>query len=181
MDQNLEMTVALLRRTPGALDALLRGLPQEWAESNEGEGTWNAIEIVGHLAHAEISDWMPRVRCLLEFGESRPFPPFDRAAFSELIEGRELGAVLGDFARLRTESLESLAALDLKPEDMGRIGLHPVFGKVTLSQLLATWAAHDANHLHQLARVLAHQYRQAVGPWSAFLGVMQCAGHSAGG
>jgi len=181
MDQNLEMTVALLRRTPGALDALLRGLPQEWAESNEGEGTWNAIEIVGHLAHAEISDWMPRVRCLLEFGESRPFPPFDRAGFSELIEGRELGAVLDDFARLRTESLESLAALDLKPEDMGRIGLHPVFGKVTLSQLLATWAAHDANHLHQLARVLAHQYRQAVGPWSAFLGVMQCAGHSAGG
>lgn len=181
MDQNLEMTVALLRRTPGALDALLRGLLPEWTSRNEGDGTWSAIEIVGHLAHAEISDWMPRVRCLLEFGESRPFPPFDRMGFSQLIEGRELGAVLDDFARLRAESLATLAALWLRPEDMRRTGLHPSFGKVTLSQLLATWAAHDANHLHQLARVLAHQYRQAVGPWSAFLGVMKCDGHSAAG
>jgi hypothetical protein len=181
MEQNLEMTAALLRRTPGALDALLRGLPPEWTECNEGDGTWNAKEIVGHLAHAEISDWMPRVRCLLEHGESRLFPPFDRAGFSQLIEGRELGAVLEDFARLRAESLEALAALHLTADDLNRIGRHPVFGAVTLSQLLATWAAHDANHLHQLARVLAHQYRQAVGRWSAFLGVMRCEGHSATG
>lgn len=181
MDQDLEMTVALLRRTPGALDALLRGLPPEWTERNEGGGTWNAKEIVGHLAHAEMSDWMPRVRCLLEHGESQPFPPFDRAGFLERIEGRELAAVLDDFARLRGESLAALAELGLRPEDMRRTGLHPSFGTVTLSQLLATWAAHDANHLHQLARVLAHQYRDAVGPWSAFLGVMQCEGHSAKG
>lgn len=181
MEQNLEMTVALLRRTPGALDALLRGLPREWTERNEGEGTWDAKEIVGHLAHAEISDWMPRVKCLLEHGESRPFPPFDRRGFAEIVEGRELGAVLDDFARLRAESLKQLAALGLRAEDMQKTGRHPAFGTVTLSQLLATWAAHDANHLHQLARVLAHQYRQAVGPWSTFLGVMQCAGHSAAG
>jgi hypothetical protein len=181
MEQDLKTTIALLRRTPAALDRLLRGLPQEWIAHNEGEGTWNAIEIVGHLAHAEITDWMPRVRWVLEIGESQPFPPFDRTGFRKLIEGREAGAVLDEFARLRSKSLEELSALGLNPEDMTRTGRHPSFGTVTLSQLLATWAAHDANHLHQLARVLAHQYRQAVGPWSAFLGVMHCDGHSAKG
>jgi DinB superfamily len=181
MDHNLEATVALLRRTPGALDALLRGLPSEWITRNEGEGTWNAIEIVGHLAHGEMTNWMPRVRWVLKDGESRSFEPFDRTGFWKLIEGRELGAVLDDFARLRTQSLAELAELGLHPEDMARTGRHPVFGTVTMSQLLATWAAHDANHLHQLARVLAHQYRQAVGPFSAFLGVMSCDAHSARG
>ena len=178
MKQNLETTIALLERTPAALDALLRGLPKAWTERNEGDGTWNALEIVGHLAHAEVTDWMPRVQCILDYGESRDFPPFDRAGFWRILEGRELAEVLDEFSRLRLKSLTELASLGLQPADMDRTGRHPAFGTVTLSQLLATWAAHDANHLHQLARVLAHQYRAAVGPWSAFLGVMSCNGHS---
>lgn len=181
MEQRLESTITLLRRMPGALDALLGSLPGEWTRNNEGEGTWNAIQIVGHLAHGEITDWMPRVQWILQYGESRDFPPFDRTGFWNLIEGREIGAVLDHFARLRVKSLEELEGLNLQPEDMLRCGRHPNFGPVTLSQLLATWAAHDANHLHQIARVLAHQYRDAVGPWSAFLGVMHCGGHSASG
>ena len=181
MEQSLDLTVALLERTPGALEELLRGLPAEWTSRNEGEGTWNALEIVGHLAHTESADWMLRVRWILEYGESRPFSPFDRTGFIKIIEGRELGAILDDFARLRAHSLQELMDLGLRLEDMERTGRHPVFGTVTLSQLLATWAAHDANHLHQIARVIAHQYRQAVGPWSAFLGVMYCDGHSAPG
>jgi hypothetical protein len=40
---------------------------------------------------------------------------------------------------------------------------------VTLGQLLATWVAHDLTHLGQLARVMAKRYREAVGPWRAFL------------
>ncbi len=181
MEQNLESTTALLRRTPAAIDALLRGLPDEWTRRNEGDGTWSAIEIVGHLAHAERDDWMPRVKSILEFGDSRDLPPFARDGFREAIIGREVGEVLDDFSRMRAKSLDELAALKLKPEDLARRGRHPSFGAVTLSQLLATWAAHDANHLHQLARVLAHQYREAVGPWSAFLGVMHCNGHGAKG
>jgi hypothetical protein len=181
MEQTLETTIALLQRTPGALDALLRGLPEEWAGRNEGDGTWTAKEIVAHLAHAERDDWMPRVRSILAFGESRDFPPFEREGFREAIQGRELAAVLDDFTRLRSRSLNELRALNLKPEDLDRRGRHPAFGAVTLSQLLATWAAHDANHLHQIARVLAHQYREAVGPWSKFLGVMHCDGHGAAG
>jgi hypothetical protein len=68
----------------------------------------------------------------------------------------------------------------LTPADLERRGRHPTFGAVTLSQLLATWAAHDMTHLHQISRIMAYQYREAVGPWSRFLGVMQCKGHSEG-
>ena len=170
--------VVLLSRTPAALDALLRGLPDSWTHANEGEGTWSAFDIVGHLIEGEHSDWIPRARIILESGESRPFTPFDRGAQFERNRGKTLHQLLDEFARARRESLSALAALNLKPEDLERRGTHPKFGSVTLAQLLATWTVHDLNHLHQLARVLAGQYREAVGPWTAFLGVMHCDAHS---
>jgi len=170
--------VVLLSRTPAALDALLRGLPDAWTRGNEGEGTWSAFDIVGHLIEGEHSDWIPRARIILESGESRPFAPFDRNAQLSRNRGKTLDQLLDEFAQARRESLASLTALNLKSEDLERRGTHPKFGPVTLSQLLATWTAHDLNHLHQLARVLAHQYRDAVGPWTAFLGVMHCEAHS---
>jgi hypothetical protein len=178
MTHNLHHTMALLERTPGALDELLRGLPDEWTDRNEGGDSWTPREIVGHLVHAERTDWMPRVRHLLEFGESQPFPPFDRLGQREHMEGLAIGVLLVEFAALRATSLEELRELDPGPAEMERRGLHPALGAVTLSQLLATWAAHDLTHLHQIARVMAHQYREAVGPWSKFLGVLQCNGHS---
>jgi hypothetical protein len=178
MIHNLKHTIALLERTPGALDELLRGMPDEWTAANEGPDSWNPCEIVGHLSHAERTDWMPRVHHLLEFGESQPFPPFDRLPQREQIQRKEMGELLVEFAALRATSLDQLRKLDLGSAEMERRGLHPALGPVTLSQLLATWAAHDLTHLHQISRVMAHQYREAVGPWSKFLGVMQCNGHS---
>jgi len=175
----LDDTIALLERTPAALDALLRGLPDAWTMRNEGEGTWTAFDVVGHLIHGERTDWMARTRLILEHGESRPFERFDRLAQETASRGRTLGELLDEFARLRGANLGDLRALNLQPSDLERRGTHPTFGSVTLSQLLATWAAHDLTHLHQLSRVLAHQYRETVGPWTAFLGVMQCEGHSA--
>ena len=179
MSHDLGDTIALLERTPAALDALLRGLPDAWTMRNEGEGTWTAFDIVGHLIHGERTDWMTRTRLILEHGESRPFERFDRLAQESASRGRTLGELLDEFARLRAGNLRDLRALDLQPSDLERRGVHPTFGSVTLSQLLATWAAHDLTHLHQLSRVMAHQYRETVGPWTAFLGVMQCEGHSA--
>jgi hypothetical protein len=172
-------TVALLTRTPAALDALLRELPPLWVHGNEGEGTWSAFDIVGHLVSGERSDWLPRVRILLEHGEACSFPPFDRFAQFQERRDRTLQQLLTDFACLRRENLDALLALNLQPEDMNRRGNHPALGVVTLSELLATWAVHDLTHLHQLSRVMAHQYRDLVGPWSAYLGVLKCAGHSA--
>jgi DinB family protein len=176
---DLPDTIALLSRTPAALDALLRDLPDTWTRQSEGEHTWSAYDIVGHLIQGERTDWIPRVKTLLQFGETRTFEPFDRGGHARETAGKSLGQLLDDFARLRAENLDALGALDLRPEDLEKRGRHPAFGAVTLSQLLATWAAHDLTHLHQLSRVMAHQYRGAVGPWSQYLGVLHCGGHSA--
>lgn len=181
MNHDLDNTIALLAHTPAALDALLRGLPEYWIRSDEGENTWSPFRVVGHLNHAEIADWIPRAQMILQFGESKTFEPFDREGYARAVEGKSLAQLLDQFARLRTANLEKLRAFNLRPEDLERRGRHPVFGPVTLSQLLATWATHDLTHLHQLSRVLAHQYRDAVGPWSVFLGVLKCDAHSAPG
>ena len=170
--------IALLSRTPRALDAFLRDLPDAWTQSKEGEDTWSPFDIVGHLIHGEKTDWIPRTRHILELGDTRPFEPFDRLAQTRDSEGKTLPRLLDDFARLRSENLGHLRSFNLSDSDLERRGRHPALGVVTLSQLLATWAAHDMTHLHQLSRVLAHQYREAVGPWTAYLGVMHCDGHS---
>ncbi len=179
MEFSLAEATAVLARTPATLHAMLRGLPDKWVQCNEGENTWSAFDIVGHLIVGERTDWMPRVRIILQNGETRPFDPFDRFAQSKESRGKSLEQLLDDFARLRRENLDALRALNLQPEDLIRQGRHPALGVVTLSELLATWAVHDLTHLHQLSRMMAYQYRDAVGPWRAYLGVLQCTGHSA--
>ena len=179
MQHNLQHTISLLARTPATLDALLRDLPGEWTMRNEGDNTFNAFDVIGHLIQGERTDWMPRAKRILQFGESRAFDRFDRRAQERESQGKSLPQLLDEFARLRAENLAELRALNVPEQDLNRRGLHPELGTVTLSQLLATWAAHDLTHLHQISRIMAHQYREAVGPWTAYLGVMQCAGHSA--
>jgi hypothetical protein len=176
MEQNLNQTLALLARTPAALDALLRELPEAWTGSNEGNDTWTAREVIGHLVHCERVDFLARVKRILEFGESRAFDPLDR--FAHLQSNAPLTELLDEFARLRAANLAEVRGLELGPEQFALRGLHPALGTVTLSQLLAAWAAHDMTHLHQIARILAYQYRDAVGPWANYMGVMKCNAHS---
>ena len=178
MKHDLQDTIALLSRTPAMLDVLLRDLPDTWTFRNEGESTWSAFDIVGHLIHGERTDWIPRTKRILEFGESQAFEPFDRFAQERESKGQTLAQLLDTFARLRSDNLDTLRALNLQPEQLALRGKHLALGTVTLSELLACWAAHDLSHLHQISRVMAHQYRELVGPWTAYLGVMQCAGHS---
>jgi hypothetical protein len=181
---SLAEAIAVLTRTPATLDALLRGLPDTWVHGSEesskdGKDTWSPFDIVGHLIVGERTDWMPRARIILQHGEAGPFDPFDRFAQTKESQGKSLEQLLDEFARLRKENLAALQALNLQPQDLTRRGRHPELGVVTLSELLATWAVHDLTHLHQLSRVMAHQYRDAVGPWRAYLGVLRCHGHSA--
>jgi DinB superfamily len=178
MQYDLDRASALLRRTPAVLDALLRDLPDEWTRANEGGTTWSAYDIVGHLIHGESTNWMARAKMILEHGETKTFERFDRRAQERESRGQSLPQLLDEFARVRFANLDELARLALQPDDLRRRGRHPVFGAVTLEQFLATWVAHDLTHLHQISRVLAYQYRDAVGPWSVYLGVLQCAGHS---
>jgi len=180
---SLPECIAVLTRTPATVGALLRGLPDTWVRSNEGrnaggEPTWNPFDIVGHLVAGERHDWMPWARIIIEHGEARSFDPFDRLAQVKESQGKTFDQLLDEFARLRKENLAALRSLNLKPEHLSRPGKHPSLGIVTLSELLATWAVHDFTHVHQLSRVMAHQYREAVGPWSVYLGVLKCAGHS---
>jgi len=178
MDHDLKNTLVLIERFPATLNTLLRDLPEEWTHRGEGEKTWSAYDIVGHLIHGEKTDWIPRTRRILETGESVPFEKFDRFAQERESKGKTLPQLLDEFARLRTENIATLRAMNLTPAELAKRGRHQVLGVVTLSELLASWAAHDLTHLHQLSRVMAHQYRKAIGPWTKFMGVMQCAGHS---
>ena len=178
MEFDLSHTISLLNRTPAVLKTLLGDLPETWTLRTEGENTWSAFDVVGHLIHGERTDWMPRARMILQSGEAQTFEPFDRWGHVRESQGKSLGQLLEEFAGLRSGNLSELRALNLRQEDLERRGRHPALGVVTLSELLATWAAHDLTHLHQISRVMAHQYREAVGPWIAYLGVLRCAGHS---
>ena len=178
MPHNLQQTLALLRNTPATLNALLRDLPESWTLSNEGADTWTIYDVVGHLAYGETSDWLARAKTILNHGESKTFTPFDRLGQTRSSQGKSLTQLLDDFATLRAENLHELQSFNLSASDLERRGLHPSFGPVTLSQLLAAWTVHDMTHLHQISRILAHQYREAVGPWQKFLGVLHCDGHS---
>lgn len=173
MEFQLDHATEILRRTPATLNSLLRHLPDEWVISTEGPESWSPFDVVGHLIHGEETDWIPRARVILEYGESRAFEPFDRSAMFEKSRGKSLGELLDTFERLRGESLKELARMSLTPEALARRGTHPELGVVTLSQLLSTWVVHDLGHVGQIVRVMAKQYGEAVGAWRAYLPVLQ--------
>src|SRR5438067_1866911 len=163
----------VLQRTPAALRALLTDLPAAWTDATEGPGTWSPYDVVGHLIHGDRTDWVPRVEHMLRHGDAVPFPPFDREAMFSASKGVPLEALLDAFDRLRAGSLARLNELGLSAADLSRRGRHPEFGVVTLGQHLATWVAHDLGHIRQVVRAMARQYSDAVGPWRAYLSILQ--------
>src|SRR5687767_7630687 len=172
MDYSPELGIPILERTPAVLRALLLGLPEEWIRATDGPKSWSAFDVVGHLIHGEKTDWIPRVRHILQKGESEPFQPFDREAMFAASQGRATAALLDEFAVLRAANVVALRGLALKPADLARRGTHPELGTVTLGQHLAKWTAHDLGHIRQISQTLGRQYRDAVGPWRAYLSMM---------
>jgi uncharacterized damage-inducible protein DinB len=172
MEFQLEHAKEVLERTPATLNSLLLGLPGELITSNEGPDTWSPFDVVGHLIHAEETDWIPRVMMILDYGESRPFEPFDRFAMLERTKGKTVAELLSRFTDVRTQSLTRLEAMNLTPAMLEKRGMHPELGPVTLSQLLSTWVVHDISHIGQIARVMSKQYGEAVGPWREYLPVL---------
>jgi hypothetical protein len=172
-DGFLHECLPILTRTPKILDCLLRGLPEPWIAATEGPGTWSPYVVVGHLIHAERTDWIPRLNMILQFGTDRPFDRFDREAQFRESQGKSLGMLLNEFEACRETSLAQLKDLDLKPAQFDLKGEHPTLGEVTVRQLLATWTAHDLAHLVQINRVMARRLKPEVGPFSQFLSVMQ--------
>jgi hypothetical protein len=172
MTPEIERPVEVLERTPGVLRALLGGLSDFWSLSNYGADTFSPFDVVGHLIHAERTNWMVRLCTILDRGEDVPFPAFDRYATDEDSKGKGTAELLDTFAALRAQNLEELKALGLTAEKLALRGTHPQLGTVTLGNLVAAWAVHDLGHTHQVARAMAYQYREEVGPWRELLTIL---------
>ncbi len=172
MEFDLANGIAVLETTPRTLNDLLRGLSPAWTDASEGPDTWSPFVVVGHLIHGEKTDWIPRARIILAQGSNRRFTPYDRFAQFRESQGKSLADLLDEFAALRAANLEAFRGWQLTPAHLALTGEHPEFGSVTLRQLLATWVAHDLGHIVQIGRVMAKQYRDAIGPWRAYLSVM---------
>lgn len=172
MDFDLDRALEVLERTPATFRALLGGLSEAWTAPNEGPETFSAFDNVGHLIHGEHTDWITRARIILEQGPDRTFSPYDRFAQYRESQGKTMADLLDEFARVRAENLATLRGWNLTERELALTGEHPSLGTVTLRQLLSAWVVHDLGHLAQTARVMAKQYREAVGPWRAYLPVL---------
>lgn len=172
MEFQLPLAIEILERTPATFRALLGGVSEAWTTPNEGPDTFSAFDNLGHVIHGERADWIPRARIILARGENRRFEPFDRFAQYRESEGKSTAQLLDEFERLRAENVATLRGWKLGDRELALEGEHPAFGAVTLRQLLATWVAHDLGHIAQTSRVLAKQYREAVGPWRAYLPIL---------
>ena len=172
MELNVDQAVEVLAQTPAVLHALLAGKSSRWLNARRTPESFSPIDVVGHLISGEQTDWIPRVRMILEHGEAKAFEPFDRFAFKPQIAGKSVGELLHQFAELREQSLATLRALSLDQRQLSLRGLHPDLGSVTLGNLLATWAVHDLGHIAQIVKAMASECREAVGPWSAYLSIL---------
>lgn len=173
MNYDIEPSIEILSRTPGVLRAMLSGLSTRWLHADYGEDTFSPFDVVGHLLHGERADWIPRMRIILDEGVARPFDAYDRYAQFEESAGKPLERLLDEFEAERNANVEALRAARLTPTLLSRRGLHPALGEVTLANLLATWTAHDLNHIAQIAKCLAAQLEEAVGPWRAYLSILK--------
>ncbi|MDQ6597609.1 DinB family protein [Bacillus salipaludis] len=173
MNFNLNEAIEVLERTPQTLEYFLSGLSKEWLQSNEGEGTWNISEVVGHLIEGEKHDWIPRMEIILQEGEGKPFPPFDRYSHLKENPKRSIEEKLQEFKTMRTQNVTKLKNLIETERHLELTGIHPALGKVQIRELLSTWVVHDLTHISQIVRVMAERYRKDVGPWIEYLGILK--------
>lgn len=172
MKYSLEKSYEILDRTPGVLKILLAGLPEDWIMNNEGPDTFSPYDVIGHLIHGEKTDWMTRVKMILEHGISKTFISWDRFAMYEESKGKTLQQLLDEFEAVRKENMRWLKSLNLTEADLDKQGMHPKLGEVTLRNLLATWVVHDLTHIAQITRVMAKQYKEEMGPWPEFFRIL---------
>jgi hypothetical protein len=173
MQFELRQATEMLAGTPGVLDALLRGKSAAWLNARKAPDAFSPMDVLGHLIHAENTDWIPRVRMILSYGDSRAFEPFDRFGFQELIAGKTVGELLDIFAACRRGCLQALSDLAVGDAELGLHGTHPELGRATMRELLAAWVVHDLGHIAQIVKTMAGEYREAVGPWRPYLSILE--------
>lgn len=173
MKFTINNSIEILERTPLTLYNQLNNITNDWIVNNEGEGTWSVYDVIGHLIHGDKTDWMERIEIILSNKNEKKFEPFDRFAHFETNIGKTLNQLLDEFVAIRTINLEKLKKLNITETDLLKIGIHPVFGNVTLSQLISTWVVHDLDHTAQIIRIMAKQYKNEVGPWIEYLKILK--------
>ncbi|MGD6830943.1 DinB family protein [Sutcliffiella halmapala] len=173
MNFNLKEAIEILQRTPKTLEAMLSGLTSDWLQSNEGEGTWNAAEVVDHLIECDKTNWIPRMESILDDKEMKHFPPFDRFSHLNGQESKTIEQALQEFSSLRENNVTKLKGQITSDELLDLRGIHPEFGEVKLRELLATWVVHDLTHISQIVRVMAKRYQTDVGSWEAYLSILK--------
>ncbi len=173
MEFTINKSIAILEKTPGVIEKMLSNLPDDWIILNEGGETWSPYDIVGHLVHGERSDWIQRLEIILSKNEDKKFIPFNRFAQFTESKGKTIFNLLDDFKVLRTDNIKTLKSKKISEEFFSLTGIHPVFGTVTLQNLIATWVVHDLDHIAQLSRVMAFQYKENVGPWKEYLRILK--------
>lgn len=172
MKYHIDNALEVLERTPNVLNVYLENLSDEWVLSNEGGESWSPFDVVGHLIHGEKTDWIPRIKLVLNDSENKTFEPYDRFAQFEESQGKTMKQLLSEFSELRLQNLEFFKSLNITESDFDKKAIHPSLGEVTLKNLLATWVAHDLGHINQISRVMAKQYKSEVGPWVEYLSVL---------
>ena len=172
MEFNLQEAILILKRTPEVLNALLKDLPNNWTQSNEGENTWSPFDVIGHLIHGEKTDWIERTNIILKNDLNAAFEHFDRFAQFEESKGKTTNELLLEFKILREANLKTLENMVISDAHFKLVGNHPYLGKVTLKQLLASWVTQDLGHIAQISRVMAKQYKSEVGPWEQFMPIL---------
>lgn len=173
MKYQLNQAIEILSYTPKSLSALLGGLGSYWTEPNEGPNTWSPFDVMGHLIHGEKTDWIDRIEITLGLRDTNTFTPFDRFAQEKDSKGKSMADLLKEFEDRRTENIYKLKSYNISEEDLDKTAQHPSLGEVSLRNLLSTWVAHDLNHIAQIARVMAYQYKEEAGPWNAYLRILQ--------
>jgi hypothetical protein len=171
MEYSFDLAQPVLRNTPLVLKAMLSDLPEEWTHEGEVPDAWTPFQVVGHLASVEENDWLDRTRIILEHGPKKVLESIDREAGFERFKGVSLIVLLEHFSETRNSNLLLLESL-VDSKDLDKRGIHPDFGEVRLDQLLAAWVVHDQNHVGQIVKTMAKQYASAVGPWRAYLPII---------
>jgi hypothetical protein len=170
---NLTKSLEILERTPLVIESMLKGVSDEWVMANEGKDTWSPYDIVGHYIHGEKTDWIPRLEIILSGSPNKEFAPFDRFAQMQDSKGKKIQELIEDFKSIRAENIVKLKSKNIRETDFLRKGFHPSLGDVTIAQLISTWVVHDLNHIAQISRVMAKQYKDDVGPWVEYLGILK--------
>jgi DinB superfamily len=170
---SIDKSIEILERTPHVLSQLTNNLSADWTMNNEGGETWSVFDVIGHLIHGEKTDWINRIEIILSEGANKEFEPFDRFAQLEESKGKPLEQLLKEFLAARELSLSKLKGFKLTENDFNKTGIHPKFGAVTLSQLIAAWTVHDLDHISQISRVMSKQYKEESGPWIEYMKILR--------